>query len=141
MANGLPTSTQLAGLRRKLGAYGPSHSMWMSATVRPDWLKTIDHTDDAQILELGHEDMASPNLSKRHNARKLVSQKTVAGNSQQYARNMASLIAEEHEQGSLTLVIVNTVARSQDIYKALEQLSTGQAGSGEGAGALSLPCR
>ena len=119
MANGLPTSTQLAGLRRKLGAYGPSHSMWMSATVRPDWLKTIDHPDDAQILELGHEDMASPNLSKRHNARKIVSQKSVAGNRQQYARNMASLIAEEHEQGSLTLVIVNTVARSQDIYKAL----------------------
>ena len=121
MANGLPTSTQLSGLRRKLGAYGPSHSMWMSATVRPDWLSTIDHATPAsdQILELGCEDIASPNLEKRHNARKIVSEESVAGNRQQYARNMAALIAKKHEQGTLTLVIVNTVDRSQDIYKAL----------------------
>ena len=43
MANGLPTSTQLAGLRRKLGSFGPAHSMWMSATVKPGWLDTVDH--------------------------------------------------------------------------------------------------
>ncbi len=121
MANGLPTSTQLAGLRRKLGAYGPSHSMWMSATVRPDWLSTIDHAPPAsdQILELGCEDIASPNLEKRHNARKIVSEESVAENRRQYARNMAALITKRHEQGTLTLVVVNTVDRSQDIYKAL----------------------
>ena len=35
MANGLPTSTQLAGLRGKLGTFGPARSTWMSATARP----------------------------------------------------------------------------------------------------------
>ena len=49
MANGLPTSTQLAGLRRKLETYGPAHSMWMSATVRPEWLATIDHPAPSPI--------------------------------------------------------------------------------------------
>ena len=121
MANGLPTSTQLAGLRRKLSVYGPSHSMWMSATVRPDWLETIDHQapTTSQIIELGADDLTSPNLSKRHNARKVVSEISVSGSRQQYARGMASLIEKKHELGTLTLVIVNTVERSQDIYKAL----------------------
>ena len=35
MANGLPTSTQLAGLRQKLQTFGPAGSLWMSATVQP----------------------------------------------------------------------------------------------------------
>ena len=84
MANGLPTSTQMAGLRRKLGTYGPSRSMWMSATVRPGWLATIDHESPApdQILELGHEDLVSPNLAKRHSALKIVAEASVAGGSQ-----------------------------------------------------------
>jgi len=121
MENGLPTSTQLAGLRQKLGVYGPSHSMWMSATVRPDWLETIDHPapGHAQLIELEPGDLANPNLEKRHRARKIVSEESVSGNRQQYARNMASLIEKRHKRGTLTLVIVNTVERSQDIYRAL----------------------
>ena len=43
MAHGLPTSTQLAGLRNKQRTFGPTHSLWMSATVKPGWLDTIDH--------------------------------------------------------------------------------------------------
>ena len=123
MNNGLPTSTQLAGLRRKLGVYGPSHSMWMSATVRPDWLGTIDHPipNDPQVLELGTDDLTNPNLEKRHNARKIVSEGSVAGSGQQYARNMASLIAEKHVSGTLTLAIVNTVERAQLVYRELNK--------------------
>ena len=123
MANGLPTSTQLAGLRGKLGVYGPSHSMWMSATVRPDWLKTIDYQapTTSQIIELGTDDLASPNLSKRHNARKIVSEESVAGSGRQYAPNMASLIAEKHVSGTLTLAIVNTVERAQSVYGELNK--------------------
>ena len=120
MANGLPTSTQLAGLRNKLDTFGPAHSMWMSATVKPEWLSTIDYAmpESAQIVEMGPEDMGSPNLAKRHNARKIVTEVSVVSG-KQYARNVASLIAEKHKCGTLTLVVVNTVERSQDVYKAL----------------------
>ncbi len=124
MENGLPTSTQLAGLRRKLGAYGPSQSMWMSATVRPDWLGTIDHSapsDDSQVLELGTEDMANSNLATRHNARKVVAELDVAASGAIYARNLASLISEKHVSGTLTLAIVNTVERAQLVYGELNK--------------------
>ena len=120
MANGLPTSTQLAGLRRKLGTFGPNHSLWMSATVKPGWLDTIDHgaPSASQILELGSSDLEAATLSKRHNARKIVSKAPIE-NDRYYARKMAELIADKHEYGTLTLAMVNTVERSQKIYEAL----------------------
>lgn len=120
MANGLPTSTQLAGLRAKLETYGPSRSIWMSATVRPEWLATVDHPTPSasQVLELGQDDMTSPGLGKRHHARKVVSEAAVTTGSR-YPGNMASFIKEKHKTGTLTLVIINTVERAQEVYRAL----------------------
>ena len=68
MANGLPTSTQLAGLRQKLQTFGPTGSLWMSATVQPGWLATIDHPAplDSQVSGLDQDDLANPGLGKRH---------------------------------------------------------------------------
>ena len=116
MANGLPTSTQLAGLRGKLGAFGPARSMWMSATVRPDWLKTIDCLDPGRMLELGDDDLSHPKLSKRHSAQKIV---TDVSRDVKKPKDMAALIAKKHEWGTLTLAIVNTVERAQEVYGAL----------------------
>ncbi len=120
MANGLSTSTQLAGLRRKLGIFGPTHSMWMSATVRPSWLNTIDHyaPSESQVLQLGTDDRENAHISKRHNACKVVTEISVE-KGKRYARKMAEFIAEKHQPGTLTLAIVNTVERSQEVYKAL----------------------
>ena len=120
MANGLPTSTQLDGLRDKLETFGPAQSMWMSATARRDWLCTIDHPKppEGQVVVLGDGDLTDARLGKRHNARKVVTEKTVKSGTS-YARDMARLIAEEHKPGTLTLAIVNTVERAQGIYKEL----------------------
>lgn len=120
MANGLPTSTQLAGLRHKLSTFGPTHSLWMSATVKPGWLDTIDYgaPSESQVLQLGPDDFKNPELGRRNRARKIVSEVSI-GISRNYAREMADLIAEKHECGTLTLAIVNTVERAQAIYKAL----------------------
>ena len=120
MSNGLPTSTQMAGLRGKLETYGPTHSVWMSATVRPEWLATIDHPapSNSQTLRLGRDDLADSNLAKRHNAQKMVSEAGI-DRGKQYARDMAGLIAEKHKPGTLTLAIVNTVDHAQSIYQEL----------------------
>ena len=120
MANGLPTSTQLAGFRQTLQTFGPTGSMWMSATVRPAWLATIDHPTplDSQVLELDQHDLANPGLGKRHNARKMVSEVKIAKGAR-YARDMAGLIAEKHVPGTLTLAIVNTVERAQEVYREI----------------------
>ena len=120
MANGLPTSTQLAGLRQTLQTFGPADSLWMSATVRPGWLATIDHPAplNSQVLELDQDDLADPGLEKRHNARKMVSEVKITGGAR-YAREMAALIAEKHVPGTLTLAIVNTVERAQEVYREI----------------------
>ena len=120
MANGLPTSTQLAGLRHKLATFGPAHSMWMSATIRPQWLATADHDEPlvSQILELSQNDLASPTLGERHSALKIVSEVNIASGSQ-YFRNLAEFIQEKHKPGTLTLVIINTVERAQGVYREL----------------------
>ena len=39
MDAGLATSTQLEGFRRRLGTGLPSRSLWVSATLHPDWLR------------------------------------------------------------------------------------------------------
>ena len=124
MANGLPTSTQLAGLRRKLGSFGPAHSMWMSATVKPGWLDTIDHgpLTGSLVLELGPDDLVDARLDRRHNARKIVTQAAIESG-KGYARKAAEFIASRHQRGTRTLVIVNTVERAQEIYKALNRIS------------------
>ena len=120
MANGLPTSTQLAGLRHKLSTFGPAHSIWMSATVKPGWLDTVDHGSppESQVLELGSDDMESVRLKKRHNARKVVTEISL-DRGKSYPRNMAKFIAEKHQRGTMTLAIVNTVERSQEVFEAL----------------------
>ncbi len=118
MVNGLPTSTQLAGLRGKLETFGPARSMWMSATARSDWLDTIDHRAPAEerVRKLGPADLADPRLGKRHNARKVVARG--AADFKKH-KQMAEVIAAKHEPGTLTLEIVNTVERAQKLYAEL----------------------
>lgn len=118
MANGLATSSQLAGLRGKLGPFGPNQSMWMSATAKAQWLDTVDHPapTESEVLELGDDDMKNPNLAKRHNARKVLRE---LPKPRRYARDVAEFIVNRHERGALTLAIVNTVERAQEVYKAL----------------------
>ena len=118
MANGLATSNQLAGLRRKLKTFGPVASVWMSATAKAQWLETIDHPapSEAGVLKLGDDDLKDPGLRKRHRAQKAVHELPKPG---RYARDMAEFVVNNHKRGTLTLTIVNTVERAQDIYKAL----------------------
>ena len=121
MANGLATSNQLAGLRGKLETFGPAASMWMSATAKAQWLGTIDHPapSEAEVIDLGDDDMGNSNLSKRHRARKLVTEVSARGGAG-YKTDMARLIADKHRQGTLTLAIFNTVERAQDVYRTLK---------------------
>ena len=120
MSNGMPTTAQLAGLRRKLQTYGPSESIWMSATARVEWLSTFDHPASASctVMELDAADHAHPALRKRRHAAKTLRQLDV-GSGRNKARGIAGAIAEKHQPGTLTLAVFNTVARAQEVYAAL----------------------
>lgn len=67
MANGLPTSAQLQAFRRAMGTYGACETLWMSATLQPDWLHTVDSPAPSQgeVFVLSQEDATSPDLARR----------------------------------------------------------------------------
>ena len=122
MGAGLRTTAQLQGLREKLKTYGPVRSLWMSATLDPDLLKTVDHTPDenAQIT-LSDQDRSNGNLSQRLTAKKQLSKAVTPCDKDEkaYAKSLAQEIVERHHAGSLTLVICNRVSRAQELYKTL----------------------
>lgn len=127
MGVGVETGAQLQGLRQKLGAWGESRSLWMSATLGRRQLATVDHPEPPggwRLQSLTDEDRAHPEVLRRTNARKALasfpdlalSKETAAA----YAPALAARVAELHAaRGGLTLVIVNRVDRAQEIYQAL----------------------
>jgi CRISPR-associated endonuclease/helicase Cas3 len=54
MGSGLPTTTQLLAFRKRFGVFGPTATWWMSATMDPGWLHTVDskHTGELPRLTL-----------------------------------------------------------------------------------------
>lgn len=114
----LATSTQLEGLRRALpAAPRPTMTVWMSATVAPDWLTTVDHPEPPHALELSDADRSGP-LGPRLTAQKVI---------ERVEQIDAAMVIEAHRPGTLTLVVVNTVARARQLHRRLGRA----AGDGE----------
>jgi len=128
---GLATSAQMAAFRTRFGTYGSCPSLWMSATLDREWLRTVDFQPAEEVFRLGEADRRHAKLAKRLRARKVLSkggpQVSVKG-SKRYATEVARLIEKEHRTGSLTLVVVNTVERARDIYRELRRLLAGKHG-------------
>ncbi|MCA9612829.1 MAG: CRISPR-associated helicase Cas3' [Myxococcales bacterium] len=119
MGPGLRTAAQLQGLREAFGAHGPVGTTFMSATLRRTWLDVPDFVlapeDDAtDHLRLAPEDWSQPSLSQRTTASKPLERAPVSE-----PKELAAWIAEAHEPHSLTLVVVNRVARAQELAKHL----------------------
>lgn len=120
MQNGLITSMQLDSFRRNLGVFGPYKTVWMSATVNRKLFNTVDF-DGKQCTEfsLSADDKKHKALVERNNAEKKLEKITIKSNS--YAKEVTKKIKEKHIVGSLTLVIINTVKRAQEIFKELKK--------------------
>ena len=119
MGSGLATTAQLHALRRKLGARR-SGSVWMSATLRPDWLHTVDFEEAADApdrLEPGDPDRADPRVARRLEAAKPLAPAPVADPTN--ARQVAAWLLDAHRPGTRTLVVVNTVRRAVALHEAL----------------------
>ncbi len=127
MGPALPTARQLEGLRRALGTALPCASMWMSATVDPEQLVTVDLPQVGGVVELRPADRDGP-LRRRLEAAKVVRQVHVA-DPKRYAHQVAKALAGAHRPGTLTLAIVNTVGRARELRELLEALAG--AGSAE----------
>ncbi|HJL18314.1 MAG TPA: CRISPR-associated helicase Cas3' [Sandaracinaceae bacterium LLY-WYZ-13_1] len=121
MGPGLTTGAQLEGLRRRLGAFGPFGSTFMSATLRPDWLRTPDLDGRRTHVQLADEDRGREPLADRLNASKPLARAPVTDE-----KKLATFIADEaHRPEHRTLVVVNRVKRAQAISKALRKALPG----------------
>ena len=124
MGAGLRTTAQLQGFREMFGVYGTARSLWMSATLDPDLLKTVNHTPDlSQTHQLTDADLQNETLGRRIQAQKrLVKAKTeCVGKESDYAKELAKEVIAAHQPETLTVVICNRVSRAQELYKALEK--------------------
>jgi CRISPR-associated endonuclease/helicase Cas3 len=110
MGSGLGTTAQLQAFRRKWTTYGPAATWWMSATADREWLKTVDYQDASgiELIELGTADKAGP-LAGVYKAEKPIRRLDTLDKAK---------VESLHRPGALTLVVRNTVARAQDLYRS-----------------------
>lgn len=125
MGVGVETTAQLAAFREKLGTHGNSQSLWMSATLGRGQLETVDHRkppSNWRVLTLENDDLTLTAVQQRINAAKPVQSLGLALTKdceKSYPKDLASVVLKKHEAGTLTLVVVNRVARAQEVYQHL----------------------
>lgn len=123
MAGGVSTSAQLAGLRRSLETAGNCPSIWMSATLEPGWLDTVDFRGkfDSPPLELSDKDY-SPELPLH---RRMTAKKTLFrldATSSKDMKTVAKAAFAKHKGGTTTLVVLNTVDRAKATFEEIVKL-------------------
>lgn len=147
MGVSVETSAQLQALREKLGCFGTSHSIWMSATLDLQRLETVDYRESSAnkvSLALSETEQAQDTIQRRIRANKQLQrvpdlvlhkdekpEKQPKGTKakkqpndakqqeQTYAQKLAHLVLQHHQENSLTLVILNSVERTRNVFQAL----------------------
>jgi CRISPR-associated endonuclease/helicase Cas3 len=117
---GVATSAQLEGFRKAMETIGATQSIWMSATLDPSWLETVDFPAErlASRLELSDDDLANDYVQKLWNAPKQLTRSEAAMGD---ARACADAVVEAHKAGSKTLAIFNTVKRAREVHDRLRK--------------------
>jgi CRISPR-associated endonuclease/helicase Cas3 len=120
MGVGLATSTQLEAFRRSRATteLRPTISWWMSATLQPDWLDSIDFRETRQ-RELAEPIRVPAEERRGHiwdNEKTLEWRRDVSTEEE-----LARVAFDGHRPGTQTLIVVNTVKRAVETMKALEK--------------------
>lgn len=128
MGPGLVTSTQMDAFRRSLGCATNSRSIWMSATLNRDWMRTVDFDPAALAsLQLSEAEKQSKAVRERRESVKPLCASPVAWTAEgkpaasNYLAALAKQITDTHSRGSTTLAILNTVERAQELRAQLEK--------------------
>ena len=137
MGAGRATSAQLEAFRQSetdrarrdgRAAGCPSRSLWISATLDPGWLATVDHPVPPSAAVVRVDPVAAPDgrLASLAQAAKHLARSPVAPTSSKkpdiaaYVERLADAILDAHRDGRMTLAIVNRVARAQALRDVLE---------------------
>ena len=144
MGPGLKTSAQLEAFRQKGGSSSRSRSLWVSATLKRDWLTTVDFDPASTIpLELSEEEKKAPAVRERCEGVKVLTRcdvalistkpsksekaeesekvdKLTSDDIKTYLKALADRVCKAHQPGTITLAILNTVERAQRLFVELE---------------------
>ena len=121
MVPGRPTSLQLQGMREAMSTAVPCRSMWMSATLDPAELSTVDFRRALSVVELDDEDRSGP-LRIRIKAPRTVQRLDLGDvDARRYPRALAARVVSEHRSGTRTLVVLNTVKRATEVFDELDK--------------------
>ncbi len=116
MGVGASTAAQLQAFRERLQVAGTAKTVWMTATLDEGRLRTVDvHRELTRQPFVGDE---LP-LRKRLRAKKVLSRAGGRVGKRGSLGDLAREIAARHEPGTLTLVVVNRVARAQELNALL----------------------
>ena len=137
MEAGRATSVQLEAFRRmeyaRAEAEGrpaghPCRSIWISATLAPDWLKTVDHPVPERVLRVDPEKELDDGLlglaraPKHLLPAKEAPESATARHQRAYLARLAKSALAEHRRNHMTLVIVNQVKRAQELLRQVQKL-------------------
>ena len=114
-----------AGVRRRQ----PSRSLWLSATLDPSWLATVDHPapPPTSVVTVDPVATGDARLARLARATKKLHRSPVAPASPKktdlgaYAGALADEVIQKHRPGRMTIAIVNRVDRAQALYGMLEK--------------------
>ncbi len=121
---GLTTSSQLQSFRgappRDATTWRPTHSWWMSATLRPEWLLTVDSSAEVQqsstrVCVIPPEERAGPAFE----ATKSLCVAATPAKAADAAQAIADLALASHAADRTSLVIVNTVSLARQVHAKL----------------------
>lgn len=117
---GLMTSAQLTAFRDHDAAraswFRPTKTWWMSATLQPSWLRSVD---TAELIEPLTERITHIAASARRGGLWSVRKPAERRADVTTAEDIATLARERHAPGTLTLIIVNRVDQALATFDAL----------------------
>jgi len=120
------TSCQLQAFRSSFGVAAPVRTAWMSATLEPSWIETIDHdVPPEERFASVESDDRSGELGARLSAPKVVAREHADPTRPD---QIAGIVLREHaaladvpDAPRLTLALVNTVERAVALYRVLQE--------------------
>ena len=131
MGAGRATSAQLEAFRRhdSLRSAGqgqsagrPCRSLWISATLEPEWLETVDHRAPTEVMRVepsadDDDRMAALARAPKHLHRVGdTPESSSVQHEKDYLGRLAGAVVDAHRTGHMTPVIVNQVKRAQELY-------------------------
>ncbi|MCF8037629.1 MAG: CRISPR-associated helicase Cas3' [Desulfobacteraceae bacterium] len=131
MGSGLATAAQIEAFRRNFSLAKPSRTLWVSATLSPAWLATVDfkpHIDTLNSLCINEEDRNMPAVQTRLSSLKRLApeqlpltKENAKQKGKDYINSLSEKVMGAKKAGKNTLVVLNRVDRAQGLYKKLKK--------------------